>query len=117
MKVNFGKIKVMVFESSESTTECDILIEGGKVERLKEWLDLGGLFTKDDERDRDIERRVNAGNKVNGVLLAIMDSKSALRQTCLAIYKGVLIPTLMKAGYGGRKMKVGSMQWRCDRCV
>ncbi|GBP18964.1 hypothetical protein EVAR_78432_1 [Eumeta japonica] len=24
---------------------------------------------------------------------------------------------VVKAGYGRRKMKVGSMQWRCDRCV
>ncbi|GBP26008.1 hypothetical protein EVAR_84568_1 [Eumeta japonica] len=23
----------------------------------------------------------------------------------------------VKAGYGRRNMKVGSMQWRCDRCV
>ncbi|GBO98641.1 Retrovirus-related Pol polyprotein from type-2 retrotransposable element R2DM; Endonuclease [Eumeta japonica] len=31
MKVNIGKTKVMMFEKVESTTECDILIEGEKV--------------------------------------------------------------------------------------
>ncbi|GBP28992.1 hypothetical protein EVAR_83892_1 [Eumeta japonica] len=35
MKVNVGKTKVMVFEKGESTTECDILIEGEKVEQVK----------------------------------------------------------------------------------
>ncbi|GBP46058.1 hypothetical protein EVAR_41411_1 [Eumeta japonica] len=39
--------------------------------------------------------RVHADNKVNGVLLAIMNSKSVSRQARLAIHNGVLIPTLM----------------------
>ncbi|GBP34284.1 hypothetical protein EVAR_13423_1 [Eumeta japonica] len=34
MKVNVGKNKVMVFERGESTTECNILIEGDKVEEV-----------------------------------------------------------------------------------
>ncbi|GBP07613.1 hypothetical protein EVAR_2745_1 [Eumeta japonica] len=36
MKVNVGKTKVMEFERGGSTTECDILIEGVKVEEVKE---------------------------------------------------------------------------------
>ncbi|GBP64661.1 hypothetical protein EVAR_42612_1 [Eumeta japonica] len=36
MKINIGKTKVMVFERDERTIECDILIEGEKVEQLKE---------------------------------------------------------------------------------
>ncbi|GBP06518.1 hypothetical protein EVAR_4635_1 [Eumeta japonica] len=69
MKVNFGKTKVTVFERGEGMTECDILGE-------------------------DIERRVNAGNKLNGALLAIMNSKSVSRQAHLTIYNEVLILTL-----------------------
>ncbi|GBP28602.1 hypothetical protein EVAR_85801_1 [Eumeta japonica] len=72
MKANVGKTKVMVFEGGESTTECDILIEG-----------------------EDIERRVSARNKVNGALLAFIDSKSISRKERLAIRNEVLIPTLM----------------------
>ncbi|GBP51401.1 hypothetical protein EVAR_38795_1 [Eumeta japonica] len=34
IKVNVGKNKVMVFERSKSTTECDILIESEKVEQV-----------------------------------------------------------------------------------
>ncbi|GBP83147.1 hypothetical protein EVAR_66905_1 [Eumeta japonica] len=43
--------------------------------------------------------RVNAGNEVNGALLAIMNSKSVSRQARLAIHNGVLIFTLMNILY------------------
>ncbi|GBP31200.1 Piezo-type mechanosensitive ion channel component [Eumeta japonica] len=56
---------------------------------------LSSLFTNDGKYDRDIERRVNTENKVNGALLAIMNSKSISRQARLAIHTGVLIPMLM----------------------
>ncbi|GBP79902.1 hypothetical protein EVAR_63339_1 [Eumeta japonica] len=63
MKVNLGKTKVVMFEEGESTTECDTLIEGEKVKQVKEFVYLGNLFIDDGKYDRDIERRVNAGNK------------------------------------------------------
>ncbi|GBP75899.1 hypothetical protein EVAR_11011_1 [Eumeta japonica] len=103
-----------MFEKGESTTECDILIEGEKVEQAKEFVCLGNLFTNDGKHDRDIETRVNEA------LLAIMNSKTLSRQARLAIHSGILISTLM---YGGeswiwqKKSKGGSMQWRCDRFV
>ncbi|GBP77692.1 hypothetical protein EVAR_60404_1 [Eumeta japonica] len=72
-----------------------LFAEGGKVEQVKELRpDLGSLFINDGKHDRDIERRVNAGDEVNGALLAIMNSKSVFRQGRLAIHNGVLIPTL-----------------------
>ncbi|GBP23514.1 hypothetical protein EVAR_12794_1 [Eumeta japonica] len=95
MIVNIGKTKVMVFERGESSTDCDILIEALKVEQVKEFVYLGSLFTNDGKHDRDIEGRMNAGNKVNGALLAIMNSKSVSRKARLVIHNGVLIPTLM----------------------
>ncbi|GBP77016.1 hypothetical protein EVAR_49577_1 [Eumeta japonica] len=111
MKVNVGKTKVMVFERGVSTTECDILIEGKKVKQVKEFLYLGSLFTNDGKHDRDIERRVNAGNKVNGALLVNMNSKSVSPQARLPIESCFLrLRMVMKAGYGRRKMKVESIQ-------
>ncbi|GBP38528.1 hypothetical protein EVAR_95430_1 [Eumeta japonica] len=89
IKVNNNNIKVMVLEKGKSTTECDMLIEGEKVEQVKKFLYLGSLFTNDGKHDRDIERKVNARNKVNGALQDIMNSKSVLRQACLAIQNGV----------------------------
>ncbi|GBP08509.1 hypothetical protein EVAR_77188_1 [Eumeta japonica] len=77
MKVNVGKTKVMVFERGESPTECDILIEGEKVEQVKECVYLSSLFTNDGKLDRNIERRVNAGNEVKGALLAIINNKAS----------------------------------------
>ncbi|GBP03759.1 hypothetical protein EVAR_2483_1 [Eumeta japonica] len=42
MKVNFGMTKVIVFERGESTTDCDIPIEGEKVEQVKEFVCILG---------------------------------------------------------------------------
>ncbi|GBP92531.1 hypothetical protein EVAR_61850_1 [Eumeta japonica] len=85
----------MVFERGKRTTDCDILIEGEKIEQVKEFVYLGSLFTNDNKHDIDMERKVNAGNKANATLLAIMNTKSVSRQARLAIHNGVLIPALM----------------------
>ncbi|GBP35813.1 hypothetical protein EVAR_27733_1 [Eumeta japonica] len=109
MKVNVVKTKVMVLERGENTTECDKLVEGEKVEQVKEFVYLGSLFVNDGEHDRDIERRENAGNKVNGALLAIMNSKSVSRKARLALRNGVLIPMLIRGlEKGGR---IGRRVW------
>ncbi|GBP83639.1 hypothetical protein EVAR_60338_1 [Eumeta japonica] len=79
MKVNASKTKVMVFERDESTTECDIQIKGEKFKQVKEFVYLGSLFTNYGKHDNDIERKVNEGNKVNGALLTIMNSKCVSR--------------------------------------
>ncbi|GBP68861.1 Neuronal acetylcholine receptor subunit alpha-3 [Eumeta japonica] len=95
MKVNVGKTKVMVFERGESTTKCNILIEAENVEQVKGFVYLGSLFANDGKHDRDIERRVNEGNKLNEALFAIMNRKSVSQQACLTIDNGVLIPIPM----------------------
>ncbi|GBP28476.1 hypothetical protein EVAR_93423_1 [Eumeta japonica] len=82
---NICGIGVRGAEHGERTTECDILIEGEKVEQVKEFVYFRSLFTNDSKDDRDIERRVIVGNKPNRVLFAIMNSKSVLRQARLAI--------------------------------
>ncbi|GBP42129.1 hypothetical protein EVAR_21133_1 [Eumeta japonica] len=64
MKVKVGNTKVMVFERGENTTECDILIEGEKVEQVKEFVYLRSQFTNDGKHGRDIEKGVDEGNKV-----------------------------------------------------
>ncbi|GBP15608.1 Phosphatidylinositol 4-phosphate 5-kinase type-1 beta [Eumeta japonica] len=45
MKINVGKTEMMAFERGDSTTECDIFIEGEKVEQVKElvYLERCGL--------------------------------------------------------------------------
>ncbi|GBP84130.1 hypothetical protein EVAR_49136_1 [Eumeta japonica] len=78
MIVNVGQTKVMVFERGESVIECNIPMEGEKVEQVKEFVYLGDLFTNDGTYDRDIEKRVNAGNKEIGTLLAVKNNKAIL---------------------------------------
>ncbi|KAJ2950377.1 hypothetical protein O0L34_g8620 [Tuta absoluta] len=56
-------------------TECKIMIEEERVEQVKEFVYLGSVFTSDGKCESDIERRVNAGNMVNGALHAFMNSQ------------------------------------------
>ncbi|GBP32763.1 hypothetical protein EVAR_18916_1 [Eumeta japonica] len=100
MEINVSKTKVMLFERSESMTECDIYIESERAEQVRT------LFTNDGKHDRNMERRVNAGKKMNGALLAIMNRNSVTRQARFPIHDRVLIPMLMHSneiGYGRKK--------------
>ncbi|GBP40043.1 hypothetical protein EVAR_19172_1 [Eumeta japonica] len=60
----------------EKHVECNILIEGEKVEQVEEFVYLTSLYTNDGKHDRGIERRVN------GVLIPTLmyDSESWVRQ-------------------------------------
>ncbi|KAI5644163.1 reverse transcriptase (RNA-dependent DNA polymerase) domain-containing protein [Phthorimaea operculella] len=95
MKVNVSKTKAMVLEKEDSTTECNIMIEEERVEQVKEFVYLGSKFTSDGKCESDIERRVNAGNMVNGALHAFMNSQKVSNKARLAVHRGVLVPTLM----------------------
>ncbi|KAI5644400.1 reverse transcriptase (RNA-dependent DNA polymerase) domain-containing protein [Phthorimaea operculella] len=88
MKVNVSKTKAMVFEKEDSATECNIIIEEERVEQVKEFVYLGSKFTSDGKCESDIERRVNAGNMVNGALHAFMNSQKVSNKARLAVHRG-----------------------------
>ncbi|KAI5639977.1 reverse transcriptase (RNA-dependent DNA polymerase) domain-containing protein [Phthorimaea operculella] len=85
MKVNVSKTKAMVLEREDSTTESTIMIEEERVEQVKEFVYLGSKFTSDGKCESDIERRVNAGNMVNGALHAFMNSQKVSNKARLAV--------------------------------
>ena len=62
---------------------------------------LDSMFTRDGLIDADVERRVNAGNKLNGV-----NNQSMSKKARLAVHNGVLVHLCMKGnvGYGKRGM-------------
>ncbi|CAG9109123.1 unnamed protein product [Plutella xylostella] len=95
MKVNVSKTKVMVFEREESRTTCELKIDGVNVEQVDEFVYLGSLFSRVGRCDKDIERRVNAGNRVNGALHSIVASQAVSKQARLAVHNAMLVPTLM----------------------
>lgn len=95
MKMNVSKTKVMVFEKDEIMTDCEIMIGEERLEQVKEFVYLGTLFTGDGKHEKDIERRVNAGNRVNGALNAFMGSQKITQKARVAVHRGVLVPTLM----------------------
>ncbi|GBP24043.1 hypothetical protein EVAR_10144_1 [Eumeta japonica] len=84
--------------------------------------ELQKLSTSDGRHGGDIDRRVIAGNIVNGTLLAIMNSKSGSRQARFVIHNGVLIPMLM---YGSEswvwqkknKNRINPMEMRSLRTI
>ncbi|CAF4833183.1 unnamed protein product [Pieris macdunnoughi] len=55
---------------------------------------LSCMFTPDEKYDDDIERRVNAGNIVNGALHSFMCSQKISNEAQLVVHRGVLISTL-----------------------
>lgn len=59
--IGVGKTKVMVFGRNDS--ECtvrSIMIGDEKFQKVNEFVYLGYIFTKDDKREDDVERRVEA---------------------------------------------------------
>ena len=66
MNINVNKTKEIVFERDEDVSLCEVKINNMCVEQVNEFVCLGSMFTKDGKIDADVERRVNAGNKVNG---------------------------------------------------
>ncbi|GBP88845.1 hypothetical protein EVAR_65838_1 [Eumeta japonica] len=95
-------------------SERDLYTEDESVEQITGAVYLGSLFTNNGEHDRGIECRVNAGNKMNGNLLAITNSKSISQQARLANRDGVLMLTLTTAGH---KSGLGSRRLRGVQCA
>jgi len=52
---------------------CNITVNDEYLEQIDAFVYLGSMFTRDGKTDRDIERRVNAGNSnsINGGLNAV----------------------------------------------
>ncbi|GBP45683.1 hypothetical protein EVAR_35951_1 [Eumeta japonica] len=95
MKVNVCTTKVMVFERGESTTGCGILME-------------------------EISKEVNAGNKLNGALIAFMNSKSVSKRARLAVHNRVIIPSLSESRVWQKKNESGinavEIRWLRSMC-
>ena len=56
---------------------------------------LGRLFSRDGKYEMDVERRIAAGNRVNGALAALMRRRNVSTAARLAVHNAVLVPTLL----------------------
>lgn len=65
------------------------------------------MFPKDGITDKDIGRRMNAGNIINGGLYAVVTKNKLSRDTRLAVHSGVLIPCYYRG--------IGSEAWNCHK--
>ncbi|CAG4964250.1 unnamed protein product [Parnassius apollo] len=68
LRLNANKTKVLVFEKDEERKKCEIWVNQECLEQVNEIVYLGSAFTRDGRCDLDVDRRVTAGNKVNGAL-------------------------------------------------
>ena len=55
----------------------------------------GSMFSRDGRYEMDVERRIAAGNKVNGALAALMRRRNVITAARLAVHNAVLVPTLL----------------------
>ena len=84
LSLNTTKTKFLVFEER---MECNIRVNGKILEQFNEVVYLGTMFSRDGRYEMDAERRIVAGNRVNGALPALMR------------HNAVLVPTLL---YGSK---------------
>ena len=76
---------------------------------MNEVVYLGSMFSRNGKYvTMDVERRIAAGNKVNGALAALMRRRYVNTAARLAVHNAVLVPTLLfaaKRGYYRSRMK------------
>lgn len=70
------------------------MIDGKEVEQVNYFVYLGFLFTRDGKCEGDNERRVRAGNQINGTLHTFL-SQNITQKARQAVHKSILVPTLM----------------------
>ncbi|CAK1596166.1 unnamed protein product [Parnassius mnemosyne] len=105
LRLNANKTKILVFESDEERTKCEIWVNQECLEQVNEIVYLGSAFSRDGRCDLDVDRRVAAGNKVNGALTALVKRQGVAKSARLAIHNAVLVPTLL----------YGSETWVCQK--
>ena len=62
---------------------------------MNEVVYLGNMFIRGGTYEVDVERRIAAGNRVNGTLYALMGRRSVSTAAHLAVHNAVLVPTLL----------------------
>ena len=72
-----------------------ISVNGKILEQMNEVVYLGSMFSRDGRYEMDVERRIAAGNKVNGALAALMRWRNVSPAARLAVHNAVLVPILL----------------------
>ena len=109
LKVNFGKSKVMVFErrksevikfakpyrvKQESELGCNIIIEGTKLEEVREFKYLGSMLCKYGSMEGEIRERAVKGRQAIGTLGRIMRGRNVSLNVKKGLRNSIVLPTL-----------------------
>ena len=70
-------------------------VNGKILEQLNELVYFGSMFSRDGKYEMDVERRIAAGNRVNGALAILMRLRNVSTAACLTVHNEVLVPTLL----------------------
>ena len=71
------------------------LVLNKKLEQMNEVIYLRSMLSRDGRYEMDVERRIVAGNRVNGALPALMRRRKVSTAARLAVHNAVLVPTLL----------------------
>ena len=95
-----------------------ISVKRKTLEQVNEVVYLGNMFSRDHWYEIDVERRIAAGNMVNGTLTALMrrpNVSTVWPYTMQFWYRRCY--TAAKHGYYRRRMNERWIPWRCDLFV
>ena len=109
LKVNVGKSKVMVFERGKremvdfgrpywldrrGEEECNILMNGERLEEVKEFKYLGSVMSKYGGMDEEIKERGVKGRQAMGTLNTIIKNKKISVEVKKGLRDSIVLPTL-----------------------
>ena len=92
LQVNWSKSNTMIF--SRAPTECNLEIEGERVQNVKETVYLGVKLSEDGKLESEVERRIGMTMQAVGAMKKVYESREISREAKVAVFKAVAVPTL-----------------------
>ena len=90
--MNWSKSNTMIF--SRAPTECNLEIEGERVQNVKETVYLGVKLSEDGKLESEVERRIGTTMQAVGAMKKVYESREISREAKVAVFKAVAVPTL-----------------------
>ena len=80
MNINVNNTTVVEFGTDKDVSLCDVKINDVSMEQVNDFVYLGSMFTRNGKIDADVERRVNAGKKVDGGIHAVVTTSRCFKR-------------------------------------
>ena len=94
LQVNWSKSNTLSMIFSRAPTECNLEIEGERVQNVKETVYLGVKLSEDGKLESEVERRIGMTMQAVGAMKKVYESREISREAKVAVFKAVAFPTL-----------------------